>query len=170
MILKFQVATVCFLCSPPDINSSNYFSKLYNSLFQWIKIRQPPSQANICNHGNAFTFIIPLSEGRAGEAWEPNKVMLPSSVHWIVFHFSRDFSLSSTLLLQFLPVSLLAHRSPRFWAGTDNSFVHNIACEHIPRHINPWWWRQTISGSLTRLISREDFIVYCRHESLKSCI
>jgi hypothetical protein len=37
-----------------------------------IKIPRPLSQATASNHANIFTFTLPLSEGRTGEAWEPS--------------------------------------------------------------------------------------------------
>jgi hypothetical protein len=46
------------------VNSENYNPAL------------PISQATAYNHQNAFTFILPLSEGREGEAWESSKKMM----------------------------------------------------------------------------------------------
>jgi hypothetical protein len=54
----------------------------YNYIFKIIlnlksKFRGPISQATASKHSNAFTFMLLLSEGRAGEAWEPSyKIIL----------------------------------------------------------------------------------------------
>jgi hypothetical protein len=59
---------------PIAVKPLKYFFKLLNStLIQKIKIPQAQS-----NYRIVFTFSLPLSEGRAGEAWEPsNKMMIP---------------------------------------------------------------------------------------------
>jgi hypothetical protein len=36
---------------------------------------RPLSQASASNHSNVFTFTLPLTEGRAGEATEPSNKM-----------------------------------------------------------------------------------------------
>jgi hypothetical protein len=79
MAPNFQVATACFSCNPPEQNSCSVnASKLCNSpLIQKIEILRPLSEANTSNHLNIFTSILPFSERRAGEAWEPaNKMKL----------------------------------------------------------------------------------------------
>jgi hypothetical protein len=53
----------------------------YNYIFKIIlnlksKFRGPLSQATASKHSNAFTFTLLLSEGRAGEAWEPSYKMM----------------------------------------------------------------------------------------------
>jgi hypothetical protein len=54
-----------------------YFSKLYSStLIQEIKILRALPQATAFNRHNTFTLTLPLSERRAGEAWEhPDNMM-----------------------------------------------------------------------------------------------
>jgi hypothetical protein len=52
------------------------FSKLYFDANSEIKILWPLSQATASNHSNAFTSTLLLSEGRAGEAWEPSYKMM----------------------------------------------------------------------------------------------
>jgi hypothetical protein len=53
----------------------------YNYIFKIIlnlksKFRGPLSQATTSNNSNVFTFTLLLSEGRAGEAWEPSYKMM----------------------------------------------------------------------------------------------
>jgi hypothetical protein len=74
---QIKFIKIKFRCCQSHQNS---FSKLHNSpLIQKIKILGPLSQANASNLRNHFTSIFSLSEGRAGEAWEPsNKTMLGS--------------------------------------------------------------------------------------------
>jgi hypothetical protein len=49
-------------------------AKLYSSpLTQKTKIRRPLSQATAPNHSNVFTFVMLLSEGQAGKAWDLSK-------------------------------------------------------------------------------------------------
>jgi hypothetical protein len=142
MILKFQVTTPCFSCRPPDLILSNYISKSYNSLFQWLKIRRPPSQATISNHPNVLIFVIPLAEWRAGEAWEPNKIMLLPRIELsftspLTFHFHLLFCYS-------LDVSHFWPTAPQISElGRTVALCINIACGHKPRHLNPWRWRQS---------------------------
>jgi hypothetical protein len=119
VVPKFQVATACFSCSPLDLNSSKLsslavkatkitFSKLCSSpLIQKIKIPRPLSQATASNHPNAFTFTLLLSEGRASEAWEPSNKRCSFSLLTIkCVSLFPGLSLSSSLLLYFLPLSL----------------------------------------------------------------
>jgi hypothetical protein len=146
----------------------NIYCKVHQFFFQIIQFDIiSRNQATISNHPNVFTFIIPLSEGRAGEAWQPNKIMLPPSPQWIIFYFPLfTFIYSSAIVSTSLT---LAHRSPRFWAGTDNSFVHKHCMRtQTSSHQLLMLQIETVSGPLTRPISRKHFIVYCRHESLKS--
>jgi hypothetical protein len=59
------------------------------------KIPRPLSEATASKHSTAFTFTLLLSEGRAGEAWEPSyKMMLflpphnkVSLTYPMTFHF-----------------------------------------------------------------------------------
>jgi hypothetical protein len=111
MVPKFQVATACFSCNPPDLNSSKLhslavkFTKIIyvNTNFE-IKAPRSLSQATVSNHHNVFTFTLLLSEGRAGEAWEPSHNRCSFSL------LPRTFSFSPTLLLFSFYLSLsLSH-------------------------------------------------------------
>jgi hypothetical protein len=56
-----------------------------------------------------------------------------------------------------------------------NGFLcfRGAACEHNTNHINPCTTHQLntdTNSTLTRLFDQEDFTVYCRRESFKSCI
>jgi hypothetical protein len=73
MVSKFQVATACFSCSPPDSNASKLsylagkatkiiFPNYTSALIQKIKIPLPLSQATVSDHPNVFSFTLPLSE------------------------------------------------------------------------------------------------------------
>jgi hypothetical protein len=122
MVLKFHVATGCFSCSPSDLNSSelspitvkatkiiflNY--TVGNSFIKSNFCAWSLSQATACNDSNAFTFTLPLPEGRSGDAWKSsNKKM-------IFLYLYRDFSLSPTLLLYFQPPSLTPKRREQVW-------------------------------------------------------
>jgi hypothetical protein len=75
MVPKFQVATACFSCSPPDLNSSKLRSLavkitkiIYvNTNFE-IKAPRPLSQATASNHSNASTFTLPLTGRTSGRS------------------------------------------------------------------------------------------------------
>jgi hypothetical protein len=56
-------------CGSRQIIFENYHCSIH-------KIKIPLSQASAPYHPNSFTLILPLSEGRVDEAWEPsNKIM-----------------------------------------------------------------------------------------------
>jgi hypothetical protein len=86
----------------------NYFFQNYTK-FE-IKIPRPLSQATASNHPDAFTFTLLLSEGRAGEAWEPcNKrcsFSLPIIKCLSLFPGGFPFIRSSTILSLSLSLSL----------------------------------------------------------------
>jgi hypothetical protein len=53
------------------------FPNYTSTLIQEIKIPRPLPQATAYNHPNILILTLPLSDGRAGEAWElSNKIML----------------------------------------------------------------------------------------------
>jgi hypothetical protein len=81
MLPKFQVATACFSCSPPNVNSSksllavgpgNYLTFQITPKFsnEKIKILFSLSHAFAARHPNVFTQILSLLEGRVGITWE----------------------------------------------------------------------------------------------------
>jgi hypothetical protein len=116
---KFPVATACFSCSPINLSSrklspfvykgTKLISRLPNStLIKKIKAPWPMFQVTASNHCNLFTFILVLTEGQAGKAWEPSNeshISRPSHKK-SVSHFSHDFSLPCTFLLYFLNLCL----------------------------------------------------------------
>jgi hypothetical protein len=122
MVPKFQVATACLSCSPPDLNSSKFTPLLWSPLnyltFQ-IKFQHSPIsksqfrrlcyQALTTYHPNIFTLILSLSEGRAGIAWEPSNFYcsfsLPSR-NKVSVSSPQHFLFVSTILLSFLTLSL----------------------------------------------------------------
>jgi hypothetical protein len=73
---------------------------------QKIKFSRPLSQATASNHHTVFTSTLPLSEGRAGDAWEiSHKRMLfltpqnkASPTFPIIFLFIYSSTILSTLL------------------------------------------------------------------------
>jgi hypothetical protein len=86
MVHKFQVAAVYFSCSRPYLNFSKFsslavkatetiFPNYTSTLIQKIEIPRSLSQATDYNPHDVFTFTLPLSEGRAGEAWELSNKM-----------------------------------------------------------------------------------------------
>jgi hypothetical protein len=56
----------------------SHYNYIFKIILNWkSKFRGPLSQATASKHSDAFTFTLLLSEGRAGEAWEPSyKIML----------------------------------------------------------------------------------------------
>jgi hypothetical protein len=84
----------------------NCFSKLYVDTKSGIQNPAPLSQATTYNHDNVFTFTLLLSEGRAGEAWEPsNRRYFPQVFKGIIRNTTIWFSVSSSLVpyVIFLP-------------------------------------------------------------------
>jgi hypothetical protein len=85
MVPKFQVATACFSCSPPDLNSSKLRSIavkitkiIYvNTNFE-IKAPRPLSQATASNHSNAFIFTLTgRTNGRSLGTFSQTMLFLP---------------------------------------------------------------------------------------------
>jgi hypothetical protein len=102
-----------------------------------LKIPRPLSQATTSNHHNVFTFTLPLSEGRAGEAWEPrNKLThFSSPQNQSVTHFVHDFPFSPTLLqISFLLLFFWLQTKQQI--STDNSSTRNCARCVIPTGSN----------------------------------
>jgi hypothetical protein len=138
VVPEFHAATACFLCSPPDFNSSRLspfsvkatkqFSQIIQStLIQKIKISQISSQANKSNHSNIFTFILPWSEGRADEVSEVyNKIMLspPIPQQYNASLSSHYFSLSLLCILSHLSLlqssAVLVKNDCVWWLVTFN--------------------------------------------------
>jgi hypothetical protein len=122
MVSKFQVATACFSCSPPKVNSSelplalgprNYLTFQIISTFSnesWNQILPSLSQASTTHHLNVFISILSLSEGRASIAWVPSNKMffLPLSDIKRLSLSPSCFFFTSTLLLSFLTMSLFS--------------------------------------------------------------
>jgi hypothetical protein len=84
MVPKFQVAVAYFSCNLPELNLSELSFlavKDVNAIFRIIQFQVnsenqnplPQSQAIASNNPNVFTFMLPVSDGRAGEAVEPSK-------------------------------------------------------------------------------------------------
>jgi hypothetical protein len=75
MLSKKIIAIFC--CENLLSKQSKLFSQIMQFDVNSEKNPRPLSQATASNHSNVFTFTLLLSEGRAGEAWEPsNKTML----------------------------------------------------------------------------------------------
>jgi hypothetical protein len=79
MVPKFQVATACFSCSPPNFKlikiTPYYGCRLFNCFPNYRynkKFKIPLSEATPYYH-NVLTFTLFLPEGRACVAWEPSK-------------------------------------------------------------------------------------------------
>jgi hypothetical protein len=77
-----------------------------STLIQTTKIRWPLAQATADIPHNVLTLALPLSEGRAAEAWEPSNKMMPfpppdckvSLTFPIIFHFICSSAILSTSL------------------------------------------------------------------------
>jgi hypothetical protein len=131
MVPKFQVATACFSCSPPDLNSSKLRSLavkitkiIYvNTNFE-IKAPRPLSPATASYHSNAFTFTPTLTGRTSGRSLgtfsQSMLFLLPHSkvshfppglshVHLLFYYVSFYISLSLSLSL-----SRLGSRVPQF--------------------------------------------------------
>jgi hypothetical protein len=107
-VLRPAVATRVFLVWPQPSSGSQVL-RCYcllpmqpSTLIKKIKIPRPLSQATVSNHCNIYTFILVLTEGQAGKAWEPsnNKYSSPpptkkclSLLPWLF-----TFTYSSTIL------------------------------------------------------------------------
>jgi hypothetical protein len=84
MVPKFQVATACFSCNPPNFKlikitpccrCCRFVFQIIDKTIRNSKFRSL-SEATPYHH-NVFTFTLFLPQGRAGVAWEPsNKMML----------------------------------------------------------------------------------------------
>jgi hypothetical protein len=136
MVLKFQAATSCFSCSSPDLNSIElspsavkvtkvFLYKLNNStLIQKIKIPHPCLEL-VSNHSAVFIFTLPLSQGQAGEAWEPsNETTFFLSPHKpLPWHSlsSYSFSLRSFKFQKGYTASSIRHRSWESFSCSKNS-------------------------------------------------
>jgi hypothetical protein len=87
-------------CGATKIVTFQIISTLSNE--SWNQILPSLSQAFTTHHPNVFTPILPLSEGRAGIAWEPSNKMLFFPLRYkAAFAFPQMFSLyffSSTIL------------------------------------------------------------------------
>jgi hypothetical protein len=76
IVQKFQLIEIKPTHGSPPPQS--YLTKLCSSPWiQKIKILQYLPQASISNHPNIFTFIMPLSQGRAGEVCQPSNDATP---------------------------------------------------------------------------------------------
>jgi hypothetical protein len=109
------------LCSPPFI--------------QKTKIPRALSQATASDRHNVFTFTRPLSEGRAGEAWEPSdKMMLSPANHSLLP--PTPISLSNHSCVPMPPSQRLnqnsdrGQQSPR--SSPEHSTAHRLALFHFP--------------------------------------
>jgi hypothetical protein len=110
----------------PDCYRPSWFSSVSRQVLRWFQISQlllhashaalsvesnqnpaALSQAATSNHPNVFTFILPLSEGRVGEAREPsNKPMFSPPPHYKLSLFSHDFPCHLRVYYDSLRVSL----------------------------------------------------------------
>jgi hypothetical protein len=114
MVPKFQAATACFACSPPDFKlvkitpcceCRRFVFQIIDKTIRNSKFRCL-SQASPYYH-NIFTFTLFLPEGRASVAWEPsNKMVLflpPRKIKCLSLHPLISFL---TLLFIYPPISL----------------------------------------------------------------
>jgi hypothetical protein len=156
---KFQVATVCFSCSPPYINSSKWSpcckaTKLLFKLFQhfsndsWKQNSDVSIQSFTTHHPNVFTLIPSLSERRAGIAWVPYMMFfLPARykvpcayqeknpARNVIYAHAQDFAASDELLLAILKAfipQLLKHNRQQAFMCSDEFNV--IQCRTLSQH------------------------------------
>jgi hypothetical protein len=126
MVPKFQVATACFSCSPPNFKlikitpccgCRRFVFQIIDKTIRNSKFRCL-SEA-IPYHHNVFTFTLFLPEGRPGVAWEPsNKMMLflpppPLKIKCLSLHLL----ISSLNLLFIYPSHLSSLRLQRVKLG-----------------------------------------------------
>jgi hypothetical protein len=163
MVPKFQVATACFSCSPPNfkliktipccgchqINCPNYRKCK-------LKIRNSGLLEATSYHLKVFTFTLFWSEGRAGIAWEPsNKLMLfpPPPKLKCLSLLPLYFLFTSTLYLSFLSLSLsLGRLLPDCWLVVsmcpEGSATGHLDTSSLrfPLSSNKYCWRSWSSG------------------------
>jgi hypothetical protein len=114
MVPKFQVATACFSCSPPDFKLIKItpccgcrrfifqiiHKTIRNSKFRCLSEATP-------YHHNVFAFTLFLPKGLAGVAWDPsNKMMLCLPPPWKIKCLSLHHLISSLNLLFIYPSHL----------------------------------------------------------------
>jgi hypothetical protein len=103
------------------------------------------SRDPVAHHPNAFTFTLLLSEGRAGEVWEPYKKRCPLSLPTAKRHsLLPELSLSSTLLLYHLHLSLHYRTS-----GTPSCIYPNISTFTL--FLSEGWVTRDLEPSITVL-------------------
>jgi hypothetical protein len=148
------------LSKPPNL----FFQIIQWTLIQKIKIPRPLSQATACNESNAFTFTLPLSEGRTGEAREPSdktmvfipprsKLSLTSpmtfQVHllfcytsysfispcWVCFAYCSTLKLESVLYSE---ISMKSYRTTRRLCWDSAAYFFLVAYFTF----RLWTWRQ----------------------------
>jgi hypothetical protein len=110
MVPKYQVVTAWFSCKPPDLNSAQANPSAVKAVKLPFKIiefdinsanQNPAAPMSTSNHHIIFTSILPLSEGREGEALESfNKIMIFLPPH-------NKVSLNSLTTFLFSPYPLL---------------------------------------------------------------
>jgi hypothetical protein len=119
MVLKFQVLSVCFLCSPPDVNSSKFNPLCYKGhQFSEYKFRYPPClKPLLANLTSSLSYCRYQKDERAKHGNFVTKLCPPPNIKRLFCNIF-PFSLTS-LLYRVTAVPLHASKHPAKWLNED---------------------------------------------------
>jgi hypothetical protein len=160
MVPKFQVATACFSCRPPNFKlikitpccgCRRFVFQIIDKTIRNSKLRCLSEATPY--HRNVFTSTLFLPEGRASVAWEPsNKMMLFLSPRKINFLSLHPLISSLNLLFGFKGLKVLSSRQWRLKSGWAENRVMRSP---IPQTTTWSWLSVAISGHLCCILCVE---------------